>query len=327
MAKAPLVRVDDGVTLAMLHPRYWLTWLACLLAVLLAWLPWPVQRRLGAGLGRLGWKLVPQRVNDTRINLRLCFPELDDDTREAMARDVFRQGGIGLFETLNAWFGPASRYDRRIEADGIEHLQAAIAQGRGVILLGAHYSHLDLNGLAIARHIPLQVIYRPQNNPVFDWLIRRGRRRHFTGQIDHADMRSLFKALRAGEVVWTSVDQDFGLKQGIMAPFFGHPAATLTATSRMARINNSPVLFLHFMRNTDDDSYRLSVTPMLDDYPSDDDEADATRINATLESLIRRAPSQYMWFHRRFKSQPRGSVAPYPEKKKKPKKRRRKTAA
>lgn len=311
-----ITRADDGIEWQWLHPRYWGAWLACALIFLLAWLPWAVQRRLGAGIGALAYRLVAQRVDDTRINLRLCFPELSEDEREAMVRDVFRQGGIGIFESARAWFRPASAYRGRIDTIGAEHVLEAARAGRGVIILGAHYSGLDLNGTAVASHFPLQVIYRPQNNPVLDWLIRSRRRRTFSGQIDHADMRSLFKALKAGEIVWTSVDQDFGLRQGVMAPFFGYPAATLVATSRMARINHSPVVFVHFMRNPDERSYTLLFTPPLTDYPSGDDVTDATRINRELEGLIRRAPTQYMWFHRRFKSRPEGEVPPYRKKRK-----------
>ncbi|MEL0027306.1 MAG: LpxL/LpxP family Kdo(2)-lipid IV(A) lauroyl/palmitoleoyl acyltransferase [Perlucidibaca sp.] len=311
-----LVRADDGLEWRWLHPRFWPAWLACLLIFLLAWLPWPVQRRLGAGLGWLAYRLIPRRVDDTRINLSLCFPELDDEAREVMVRDIFRQGGIGIFETANAWFVPMSWYRDRIRVTGAEHVLEASRQGRGVIILGAHYSGLDLNGAAASLCFPLQVIYRPQNNPVLDWLIRTRRRRTYSGQIDHADMRSLFKALKGGETVWTSVDQDFGLKQGVMAPFFGYPAATLTATSRMARINQSPVVFVHFFRNPDERSYTLLFTPPLQDYPSGDDVADATRMNQALEKLIRRAPTQYMWFHRRFKSRPPGEQPPYRKKRK-----------
>lgn len=311
-----ITRADDGIERQWLHPRYWGAWLACVLIFLLAWLPWAVQRRLGAGIGALAYKLVAQRVDDTRINLRLCFPELSEDEREVMVREVFRQGGIGIFESARAWFRPLESYRRHVNIIGAEHVIEAAREGRGVIILGAHYSGLDLNGVAVALCFPLQVIYRPQNNPVLDWLIRSRRRRTFSGQIDHADMRSLFKALKAGEIVWTSVDQDFGLKQGVMAPFFGYPAATLVATSRMARINQSPVVFVHFMRNPDERSYTLLFTEPLQGYPSGDDITDATRINHELESLIRRAPTQYMWFHRRFKSRPEGEEAPYRKKRK-----------
>ena len=312
---ASITRANDGFDWLWLHPRYWAAWFACGLIMLLALLPWALQKRLGAGLGWLAFTLIKPRVNDTRINLALCFPERSEAARETMVRDVFRQGGIGIFESANAWFKPLTWQLRRVHTEGIEHVTDAAKLGRGVIILGAHYSGLELNGAMASRFFPLQVIYRPQNNPVLDWLIRSRRRRTYVDQIDHADMRTLFKALKRGDIVWTSVDQDFGLKQGVMAPFFGVPAATLTATSRMARINQSPVLFTQFFRNPDD-SYTLRFTPPLTGYPSGDDVMDATRMNAVLATLIGEHPTQYMWFHRRFKSQPAGGKSPYTKKKK-----------
>ena len=314
---ARITRVNDGFDTAWLHPRYWLTWLLVGFAYVLGWLPWAIQRHLGAGLGWLAFHLVPMRASDTRINLKLCFPELSDDEREAMVRDVFRQGGIGVMETAGAWMKPVEYHRQRIRVEGLQHVLEASAQGRGVIILGAHYSGLDLNGTAASLHFPLHTVYRPQNNPVLDYFIRNCRRKTYVGQIDHADMRTLFKALKAGDAVWTSVDQDFGLKQGVMAPFFGYPAATLIATSRMARVNNSPVIFVHFMRNPDEQTYTMHFTAPLSGYPSGDDVVDATRLNAELETLIRRAPTQYMWFHRRFKSQPAGGSTLYAKKKRK----------
>lgn len=316
-----IVRANDGITLAMLHPRYWPMWLGLGLMCLLGWLPWVMQKAIGAGIGALAYRLVPSRVNDTRVNLALCFPALTDAERETLVRDVFRQGGIGVMEVARGWMRAPQRLLKDCQVVGLEHVQAAHARGRGVIILGAHYSHLDLSGVIISQQFPLQVVYRPQNNPVADWFIRNRRAQLYTGQIDHADMRTLFKALKNGETVWTSVDQDFGLKQGVMAPFFGVPAATLTATSRMAKVNGSAVLFSHFERHSDD-RYSLSFTPALDGYPSGDDVLDATRINAALADLISRAPAQYMWFHRRFKSQADGVRHPYATNKK-PKKRPR----
>lgn len=307
----PRAARDDEFDSAWLHPRHWPSWLACAVIALLGILPWWLQRRLGIGLGWLAYRLVPRRVHDTRINLAICFPELPAAEREAMVRDVFRQGGIGVFETASAWFKPVESYRARVRAVGVEHVLEAAKAGKGVIILGAHYSGLDLNGAVASLYFPLQVIYRPQNNPVLDYLVRMRRRRTYSGQVDHDNMRAVFKALKSGQILWTSVDQDFGLRQGVMAPFFGCPAATLTATSRMARINDSPVVFVHFMRDADEQTYTLTFTPPLPDYPSGDDALDAKRMNHMLEMLIRQAPTQYMWFHRRFKTRPPGEPSPY----------------
>ncbi len=310
----------------LLAPKFWPAWAAALLLLLLAWLPWRLQLWLGQGIGLLVWALAQQRRNDTLINLQLCFPEHDAATRERMARDVFMHTGISLFETANAWFRPLPWLFKTLTVEGLEHLRAAEAQGRGVLLLGAHYTSLDLAGALCSQHFQIDTVYRPQNNAALDYLTRWRRARIYLWQIDHGNMRQLFKALKASHNVWYTPDQDFGIKQGVFAPFFGINAATVTATARLAKVNQSAVLFIHFCRRADNRGYIAHFTPTLEHYPSGDEVADATRINQNLELLIRRAPTQYMWFHRRFKTRPAGELPPYAPKRNSARKQRRRAA-
>ena len=299
----------------LLAPNYWLTWLGVGLLWLLAWLPWPVQRRIGVGIGALCYHILRQRVDDTRINLRLCFPEKSEAERDAMVRDVFRNAGIGIFETLKAWFRGVDYYRDKASFTGLEHVARAKEQGRGLLILGGHYSTLDLNLTVCAPHVLTDIVYRPQKNPVLNYVMHRGR----SGQgevISHRDMRQLIRAFRENHTVWYAIDQDYGTQHAVFAPFFGIPAATLNTASRFARINNAPVLFIGVRRDGDKEHYLVTFTPTLDNFPSNNDLADATRVNAELEKLIRQVPTQYMWFHRRFKSRPAGEVAPYQRKKK-----------
>lgn len=296
---------------ALLAPKYWPTWFVIAFIFVLAWIPWPLQRRIGQQLGLLAWHLIPQRRSDTLVNIRLCFPELDAKQHELMARDVFRNAGISIFETANAWLRSPEWYRSRTHIEGLEHLKQAEADGKGVLLLGAHYSQLDLGGTICSLFFKVDIIYRPQNNPLIDYFVRRQRARIYNWQIDHDDMRRLFRSLKAGHTVWYTPDQDFGIKQSVFAPFFGITAATLSSTSRLASVNNSAVMFIHFCRDADNNNYMVLLTPSLKNYPSGDDVADATRINQELETLIRRAPTQYMWFHRRFKTRPVGEPQVY----------------
>lgn len=307
----------------LLAIKYWPAWLAVAFLAIIAFLPWRLKIWLGSLLGKLAWHLIPQRRNDTLINLKLCFPELSDADRDLMARKVFRSGGISLFETATGWFYSPESLKNRIRVEGLEHIKNAEAEGKGVLLLGAHYTQLDLAGTLCANFITVDTVYRPQNNPVLEWFIRSRRTHVYGKQIDHRDMRSLFRSLKDGHIVWYTPDQDFGIKQGVFAPFFGIPAATVTSTSRLARVNNSKVLFIHFCRAADDYHYDILFTPVLENYPSGDDVADATMVNLRLESLIRRAPTQYMWFHRRFKTRPAGTDNVYGKKRNHAKKQRR----
>jgi len=294
-----------------LMPQYWAIWFGVLLLWSLAHLPWRAQLYLGNSLGELFWHLAKRRQHDTLVNLALCFPERSEAERIEMGMDVFRNGMLGFFESLSAWYTP-KRFNDKVSITGLEHLLDAQKRGKGVLLLGGHYTTLDLGGYLSSLFFSAQVVYRPQNNPLFEWLITHARANMFKQQIDHDDMRGLIGALKSGQIVWYSPDQDFGLKQGVMAPFFGVQAATVTAPRRLVKINNSAVLAFHSYRSNDTEPhYQLTITPELLNYPSDDPLLDATRINGLIEEMIRIAPTQWMWFHRRFKSQPEGKSSLY----------------
>ncbi len=294
-----------------LLPQYWGIWIGVCILLLLAHLPWRIQLRLGRWLGEKFWALGKRRRSDTLINLGLCFPELSEAERYEMGIDVFRNGVIGFFESLSAWYTP-KRFNTQVTIDGLHHLVEAQKRGQGILLLGGHYTTLDLGGYLSSLYFSAYIVYRPQNNPLLEWLITRARSNIFKQQIDHDDMRGLVGALKSGQIVWYSPDQDFGLKQGVMAPFFGVPAASVTAPRRLIKVNNSAILSFHSYRQNDEKPhYHLTITPELLNYPSSDPVLDATRINEMFEGLIRIAPTQWMWFHRRFKSQPEGVLSPY----------------
>lgn len=295
----------------LLAPQHWPVWLLVGLVWFLAQLSWALQLRLGAGIGWLLYKLLGRRVEDTRINIRLCFPDQSPAAQEAMVRDVFRNAGLTLFETANAWFRSPEYYRNRLTIEGLEHLRAAEAEGRSILLLGAHYSMMDLGASMASLTFKVDTVYRPQKNPVLDYMMTIRRLRYHRWAIPHNDMRHLIKALKGGHIVWYTPDQDFGLRHAVFAPFFGIPAATITTPTRLARIAGSAVLVIHFHRVGDREEYRMSLSAPLDNYPSGDESADATRVNLALEERIRRAPTQYMWYHRRFKTVPPGGQFPY----------------
>ena len=304
-----------------LLPNYWGIWLVLAVIVPLVYLPLRWQFWLGRKLGITIYKLVGSRRRDTLINLRLAYPEKPEAERELMAKQVFVNQGIGIFETLCAWFRP-NIFTKTVSISGLQHVINAQKEGRAVILLGAHYTMLDLGAMLCTQFFPMEGMYRPQNNALLDWFIYNGRAPLFGKLVSSRDMRNMVRSIKNGRVVWYSPDQDYGLKQGVMAPFFGIPAATLTATRRLAKLSNDngmpSVMALHTYRQTPDNlprgkrpHYHLTITPELDNYPSNDEVADATRVNELLEGLIRIDPTQWMWFHRRFKNSPDGRTTIY----------------
>ena len=300
-----------------LLPQYWGIWLALALFMPLIYLPLRWQFKIGKYLGLVIFKLVKRRRNDTLTNFRLIYPEKSEEERFEMSKMVFINAGVGLFESLCAWYRP-DVFTRQVTVSGLQHVSEAQRQGKAVLLLGAHYTMLDLGGRLTSMFLPVDVVYRPQNNPLMEWFIFNSRTHVYQDQIDHDDMRKLAKNIKDGHIIWYSPDQDFGLKQGVMAPFFGVSAATLTAQRRLAKLGdkkNPPVLIMfHSYRETPVDMpkgrhphYHLSFSPVIDNYPSTDEVADATRVNRLLENYLRIDPTQYMWFHRRFKTQPDGT--------------------
>ena len=296
---------------AFLAPKYWGIWLLFAIMLPLIYLPLRFQFWIGRQLGILIYTLAKSRQRDTLVNLRLAFPEKSEEERLRMAKQVFVNQGIGLFETLCAWFRP-DVFTRTVSISGLQHLMMAQKEGKAVLLLGGHYTMLDLGGRLFTQFYPIDCVYRPQNNELLDWFIYNGRRHIFDEQIDHKDMRKLVSRIREGHIVWYSPDQDYGLKHGVMAPFFGVPAATVTAPRRLSKLGNKKnppvVMALHTYRQTPDKlprgkrpHYHLTITPALNNYPTQDEVADATRVNELLESLIRIDPTQWMWFHKRYK--------------------------
>lgn len=299
-----------------LQPKFWGIWFAFMLFLPLICLPLNYQFKIGKKLGELIFTLAKRRQKDTLINLKLTFPQYTDEQRFQMAKQVFINAGVGVFESLCAWFRP-DVFTRTVSVSGLQHVKHAQNQGKTVILLGAHYTMLDLGGRLASMFIPVDIVYRPQNNPLLEWFIYNARTKIFNEQITHQDMRQLAKNIKNNHVIWYTPDQDFGLKQGVMADFFGVSCATLTAQRRLVKFadkaNPPAIIAIHFYRETPVDMprqkrphYHITFTPVLDNYPSNDEILDANRVNQLLEELISIEPAQYMWFHRRFKTQPNG---------------------
>ena len=228
------------------HPRYWLTWLGMVALWLLAKLPLRAQFAAGKYLGWMSYHLSPARRHITTTNVCLCFPELSAKERQALVKKIFDSTGIGLVETAIAWFGHTD--ESRVTIEGLNHLQQARSQNRGVILIGAHFSTLDITGAQLARKIDFDIIYRRNKNTVMEYCMRRGREQHIAGVIERSETRVIVKRLREGHIVWYAADQDYGLKHSVFAPFFGQQAATIFATGGFARMNNSRTFYEPFSR-------------------------------------------------------------------------------
>lgn len=311
MAAGPRADAAAGVPWALLAPRHWPAWIGLGFFVAFAWLPWPAQRAAGVALGNLAFALARSRRRWAATNLELCFPELDDGARRRLLRASFRSLGIGLAEFARAWWGPLGGLASASRIEGVERLEAALASGRGVILLSGHFHTLEICGRILTTRVPVAGLYRRHRDPVMEWAVRRGRLRYASAMFAREELRPAVRHLKSGGVLWYAPDQDMLGRDAVFAPFFGVQAQTITATRELARLTGAAVFGFFHRRRDDGRGYEIRIEGPLRDFPGADTVADAARVNALIEAMVREAPAEYLWVHRRFKRRPDGEATPY----------------
>jgi KDO2-lipid IV(A) lauroyltransferase len=292
-------------------PRYWPTWLGAALLWCLTRLPYRLQLVAGRALGYLMHCFGGRRKRIMRTNIDLCFPALTDRERTRILRENFVSMGIAVLEMGMSWWVSERRLRRLATIEGMENLDAALQAGHGAILLSAHFTTMEIGGRLLSMFAPFQVLYREHKNAAMEYIIHRGRDRFTHKAILRDNLLGMRRSLRQNIPVWYAPDQDFGIGKGVFVPFFGIPAATITATSTLAKMAQSPVVPFYQTRLPGARGYRLTLLPALEHFPGGDPEADTRRINALLEDLIRQQPEQYLWAHRRFKTRPPGTPPLY----------------
>ncbi len=284
--------------LTLWHPRYWLIWLAMGLAWLIAQLPLPTLWKLGRGLGRILLRYAHKRRDYAQRNLALCFPEKSDDERNALLHEHFAQLGMSLLEMLAVWFGRSSDFINRLDVTGLEHLHAAQATEKGIIVCVFHTVHMEAMGLLAGSIAPIQPVYRPHENALLEWFMARHRSRHTAGAISNRKIKEILAKLHQGQMIWLSPDQR-NRGDGIIVPFFGHDTLTHPSIARIARLTNALVVPL-FCRLNDNGRYQIDILPTVENFLIDDNQAALTRLMKLLEVDIAQAPAQYLWVHNRF---------------------------
>ena len=280
---------------------------------LFQWLPLGIQAAIGSAFGSLGFRLVRSRRRVALRNLALCFPERSEAEREALAREHFRWLGRSLLERGLLWYASPARLKRLIRVEGDVHL--AERSVKPVMWLAPHFMALDVAGASVLLFQKRKgiSIYQRQSNAVMDRALRRGRLRLGNAEIFARDEagKALMRAIRKGDGFFNLPDMDFGTRDSGFVPFFGVPAATLLAPSRLARALGMVVQPVVAEILPGGAGYVVRYQEPWPDFPSDDAVADAARINRWIESEIRKLPAQYLWVHRRFKTRPPGEPSLY----------------
>jgi KDO2-lipid IV(A) lauroyltransferase len=280
---------------------------------LLHWLPLPILGRLGKGMGSLLFVIMKPRREITLTNLRLTQPELSDAERRRLAKAHFQGYARSVLERAILWWASPRRLARLIEVD--PEMPVEQMQKRPTILMCPHFVCLEVAGVALTMRVPACSVYSKQSDEVFDEALRRGRLR-FTEDPSNliareAGIKPIIRIMRGGKPFLMLPDMDFGPRESIFVPFFGVPAATLTAPARLAATTGAQVIpvVARFLPNYR--GWKVSFYPPWEDYPGEDIEAATRRMNAFIEDRVREAPAEYFWSHKRFKTRPEGETGFY----------------
>jgi KDO2-lipid IV(A) lauroyltransferase len=281
---------------------------------LLHWLPLEMQAAIGRGLGGVLHRFGRSRREVALRNLELCMPELSLPARQALVQDHFGWLGRSLLERGLLWYASTDRLRRLIHVEGDVHL--AENSDRPVMWLVPHFMALDVAGASTQLFQKRWVasIYQAQSNTVLDRAMRQGRLRFGGGEVfsRFESALPLVRVVKKRQAAFFNLpDMDFGSKDAAFVPFFGVPAATLLAPSKLARSLNMQVQPVVAEALPGGQGYRVRYLPAWTDWPTDDAEADTRRMNEWIETEIRRNPAQYLWVHKRFKTRPPGQPPVY----------------
>lgn len=269
---------------------------------------------IGKQLGQFSRFFIKRRVSIIKKNLELCFPDKSDEYINQLVMDNLSSLGIALFETGIAWFWSDKRIKKLFDVSGMNNFLEAENKKQGIIIIGIHSMSLELGGRIMGLCFPVNAMYRPHNNKAMEYIQTKGRCRSNKGMIDRKNLKFMINELKKNKSVWFAPDQDFGLKGTLFAPFFSvNQAATSKGPSIIAKLSGAAVLTITLVRNNDINKkhYELIVGETIKNYPTSDIQADTNRMNRIIEKEIMRAPEQYLWAHRRFKTRPEGKDSVY----------------
>jgi KDO2-lipid IV(A) lauroyltransferase len=297
-----------------LHPRYWYAWPILTFVRITSWLPNRILWILGNTLGSFfSWFQSPARRVAER-NIELCFPEMEPQERRDLVKKHLRLSGYAVVSLAVAWWAPKWRVRSFIKFRDQHHLNDALANGKNVILLAPHFIGLDMGGIRLSLERKAVSMYRQSRNLFLEYIFQR--RSRFDGVVVErmSNLKALLRYILQGLPFYYLPDQDMGERASVFAPFFGVPAATVTALSRIARSTNAAVIPCITSILPKGRGYEMRLYPPLKNFPSDDPLDDSRRMNEEVERRVREMPEQYMWTYRRFKTRPNNEPSLYDKK-------------
>ena len=305
-----------------LAPKYWPSWLGLAAMRMLVFLPYRIQLIIGFSIGHLFYWFGQYRREVVQTNIRLCFPELSTKEQAQLVKKHFHAMGMGLIEIAMNWWARPEHLKKLVTIKNYHYIEDALKKGKGVIVLGAHYTTVEISARFITLDNKFSASYQSMRNPLFDHFTMAARYRNFDQVFSRDEIRQTFRYIKQNNIVWIAADQDTGAENSEFVPFFGQLAATQTVPSRMAKITRAAIIPYYSRRLEGSQGYVMEFFPPLDNFPGDSLKEDALRTNQILEEFIKQAPEQYLWTHRRFKTRPEGEEKLYAQKPRRRKKAR-----
>jgi len=288
-----------------LAARYWPLWFVIGVLRLTAYFPISAIWAMGSSLGMLLYRIVPSRRRAARINLKQAFPDFSNKKIDELNKKAFKSLGISVFEMGIAWFKKSETLKQQCQIEGLEHLEHAMAKNKGVILLTGHFTTLEIGARLIGFYPDkYNGVFKKAHDPLFNAIMVHYRSKFGDDLIENKNVRAIIRGLKNGHATWFAPDQDFANQDIVFTPFLGGIASTLTATTKLAKLTSASVVPFYPVRLEKGKGYKLIVLPALEDFPTDDVEADSARVNKAIESMVYNCPEQYLWSHKRFKTQP-----------------------
>ena len=301
-----------GFSISLLHPKYLFTWMGLGIFFIISLFPTSIRHAIGKKTAGIFYKENSHRFSIINTNLKIAFPDLDDQLRNKLVHKHLQWYGCGLVDYSVLFFASKKRLLNKLEIQGLEHIDEALEAGKSVIILLAHSVMLEFAPVIIGSRYGIFGSYKTSKNPVLDWMIAKSRCRYAEFVVSREEgLRKLVKSLTPGKVMIFLPDEDLGTENAVFAPFFNMSKATLTTTSRITKMAKAVALPTYTYYDYEKNKYMVKIGLPLANYPSTDAVKDASNMNQGLEKLIEENPEQYMWSMKWYKTRPEGEQDVY----------------
>lgn len=296
-------------TYSLLRPKYWLAWIALFILWLFSFVPFKLKQRLLNRIGKKNYAKNPRRQTAVHANLNLCYPHLNKAEKQQIVDAYQQHAAWALADMSWIWFRSIKQVCARTRIINAQFLPAD--KSTPIIFLCPHMLWLEYAVLSLADRYPMAGIFNTFPHPVLDWAVNRKRaqmkpraiRRQSGKTIDQ-----LVNAVKDGFSVFHLMDEDYGAKRSVFAPFFGVPKATLANIGDLIQRSNALLIPVCPMYCANSNMIDVKIYPPLDlRQHSADALYLAQQVNQAYETMIKECPAQYMWSLLYFKSSPPGN--------------------